>query len=370
MKPDRDTLSHAEVRCIEERLQLPPLENELKEWSSERGVVVYGASSGGQRLIEKLRHDGVCVAMICDSDYHKWNSEICGMLVRGMQHLAHLDRNIPILVASVYHEQISPMLIDVLKFRRVFTDIFQINAFLEQTNSALVKTDNFLLKDNLEEVANLFEMITEDKSRYLLQKIIKMRLYPNTLFINNLYTPDQYFSSDVISFNEQEIFVDVGAFLGDTVVRFANAVQGRFRKILAFEPDRECYVALCRNMREHQFERDVCCMNMGLHETVTEMPLYYAPGQSVYMTTLDSVLGDETVSFIKMDIEGYELPALAGAAKTIRRCRPKLAICVYHKLSDLWRIPLFIKHLVPDYSLRFRLHNRSSPAELVCYATL
>lgn len=75
----------------------------------------------------------------------------------------------------------------------------------------------------------------------------------------------------------------------------------------------------------------------------------------------------ENVTFIKMDIEGAEMPALEGCKKTIEKYKPKLAICVYHKVDDLWKIPLFIKKLNPEYKLYLR-HYSSTFAETVCYA--
>lgn len=50
-------------------------------------------------------------------------------------------------------------------------------------------------------------------------------------------------------------------------------------------------------------------------------------------------LGLDKCDFIKMDIEGAELDALKGAEKTIRKFRPKLAICSYHGVDDFRSIP-------------------------------
>ena len=62
------------------------------------------------------------------------------------------------------------------------------------------------------------------------------------------------------------------------------------------------------------------------------------------------------IDFIKMDIEGSEMDALQGAAQSIRKYKPKMAICTYHKLHDMWKIPLYIKQLRPDYEFAFRHH--------------
>ncbi len=71
---------------------------------------------------------------------------------------------------------------------------------------------------------------------------------------------------------------------------------------------------------------------------------------------------DDTIQFmnpthIKMDVEGAEYDAIKGAEKTIARHRPNLAICLYHKSSDLWEIPLLIHEIEPRYDMYIRVHE-------------
>ena len=73
------------------------------------------------------------------------------------------------------------------------------------------------------------------------------------------------------------------------------------------------------------------------------------------------------MTFIKMDIEGAELEALRGAESIIRKQRPKLAICVYHKPEDIWTIPMYILSLQNDYRLFLR-HYSFGDTETVLYA--
>lgn len=83
--------------------------------------------------------------------------------------------------------------------------------------------------------------------------------------------------------------------------------------------------------------------------------------------TLDEVLSDKRVTFIKMDIEGAELGALKGADKIIKTQKPILAICIYHSASDMINIPLYIKEIVPEYQIYIR-HYTNEMFETVCYA--
>ena len=70
---------------------------------------------------------------------------------------------------------------------------------------------------------------------------------------------------------------------------------------------------------------------------------------------------------IKLDIEGSEMCALEGARQIIERDHPKLAVCLYHKLEDLWTIPLWIKERFREYKFYIRHHSLMSE-ETVLYA--
>ena len=76
---------------------------------------------------------------------------------------------------------------------------------------------------------------------------------------------------------------------------------------------------------------------------------------------------DERVTFIKMDIEGAEKAALQGCQKHILEDAPRLAICVYHKLGDVWWVPQYVKSLNPGYKFYLRHHYPYGYSETVMY---
>ena len=90
-------------------------------------------------------------------------------------------------------------------------------------------------------------------------------------------------------------------------------------------------------------------------------------GRSVVQgRSVDSVLQGAPVTFIKLDIEGAEIDALKGAKESIKKWKPRLAICIYHKPEDPIEIPLYIHGLVPEYRMYIR-HYSTCKAETVLY---
>ena len=80
-----------------------------------------------------------------------------------------------------------------------------------------------------------------------------------------------------------------------------------------------------------------------------------AEGVDVPVTTIDKIVADlhlPRVDFIKMDIEGSEKPALAGAAQTLVRYHPRLSIATEHLPDDAVAIPRVVRSLVADYQVQ------------------
>ena len=183
----------------------------------------------------------------------------------------------------------------------------------------------------------------------------------------------QYF--DVFAPSEKEVFVDAGAFDGETIRDFCKWTKGVYKKIYAFEP----IAAMCDKIQkdvENSKIQHVQLINAATWDK-KETIRFDDDGSSscindngsvvVQGADIDSVVKDETVTYIKMDIEGSELKALQGAKKTIIRNRPRLAICIYHKPEDIIEIPSYILELVPEYKFYIR-HYTAHMWETVLYA--
>ena len=190
---------------------------------------------------------------------------------------------------------------------------------------------------------------------------------------------DQYFVEDIVKFNDGEVFVDGGGFIGDTAQVFidmAKKAKVKFKKIIIFEPDQ----TNCDLIRKHFRRRDdVVVVQKGLSDR-EETLLFAGEGGgvmvvkdaaenafSVPVIDLDSVPECQDATWIKMDIEGSEMDALKGAREVILRNHPKLTICIYHSNEDMLCIAEYIHELVPEYKLYVRCHKWDG-TEAVLYA--
>ncbi len=77
----------------------------------------------------------------------------------------------------------------------------------------------------------------------------------------------------------------------------------------------------------------------------------------IAVSPLDALVRElslDRVDFIKMDIEGSEARALKGAEATLRRFRPRLAVCTYHGEQDPRDVPDIIRAVDPSYQVTGR----------------
>ena len=209
------------------------------------------------------------------------------------------------------------------------------------------------------------------RSNFPIEKI----LYPKYGGLIVAQCGNQYF--DTILPEDESVFVDAGGYDGDTLHHFLTWTRGKYKKVYVFEPVFDMYQIITKRILEEQL-MGIELYNSALWDKNENIFLVKAEAGShvaeegeeiVKGISLDEIIKDEKISYIKMDIEGSELKALKGAKNIIKNDRPKLAICIYHKPEDILEIPLYILDLVPTYKFYIR-HYSSCMWETVLYAEI
>lgn len=214
-----------------------------------------------------------------------------------------------------------------------------------------------------EEWADLFCSMDDEESKQTLLDVLRYRLTANTFFMRDyaIRVKDQYF--EPFLHLRSEVFVDAGGFDGDTTEEFCRRCPD-YRKVFLFEPSqRNLHAAKIRlaGCRDIEFRPEALSDSPGRmtfnSEAGSASAVTSGPGEEVQVTTLDRAVA-EPVSFIKMDLEGWELKALAGSVRHIREDRPKLAIAVYHRAPDFRTVCRYVRSIRPDYRVRLRHYTQ------------
>lgn len=226
------------------------------------------------------------------------------------------------------------------------------------------------------EINEVLNMLSDEYSKEVYKKCILYRTTHKLKYLPEYNSKNQYFPEDIVKIKKDEVFIDCGAYIGDTIDSFVKHAHNGFGKIVCFEASKKNAVRLKKRHPEvivvekcvFDSEGFVAFCDRGSGDSkvvIDDSPVEFIDRMPCCTIDGEDVCSDAT--FIKMDIEGAEMRALKGAEKTIIRQRPILTICIYHSPEDMVQIPLWIQERCGNYSFFVR-HHLFSCSETVLYA--
>jgi FkbM family methyltransferase len=346
-----------------------------------RAIVLFGAGNLGRRTLAKLREQGIEPLAFLDNNSARWGTAIDGVEVLSPSEGANRYGTSAVFVITVW---------GALGVDRMKTRVEQLRKLgcLRVCSFATLywKYSDTLLPHYAVDLPHLVYQEADQvrqglrvwadnasKREYLAQ--LRWRL---TMDFDCLPEPVGhaiYFPKDICALRQDEVFVDCGAYDGDTIRLFLEQSQSMFQRLIAFEPDaanfeilKKSVAVLETNVRNRIHLRHAATSNENGRVLIAEgngAASSIGRGDS----EVDAVALDHEgipTTYLKMDIEGAEAASLNGAAQTIRQHSPVLAISAYHRQNDIWNIPLLIQSINPNYSFFLRPHLLEG-FDLVCY---
>ncbi len=248
----------------------------------------------------------------------------------------------------------------------------------ENDFSTLERLSKFL-KENSEKFEKMYQSLEDYRSKKIFYAILNN--WYNYDFINLEQVMEKcfshYFDLDIIPSCQEEVFVDLGAFNGDTVEDFIKIYGDNYKKIYAYEMTEQSMRELKERVKNYPriiYEQKAVSDEVGMgsikiHEISTSSnQLELEEIGEIEVTSLDDDIG-EKITMIKMDIEGSELKALKGAENHIIKDKPKLLLSVYHGYEELLTLWEYLEKLDLSYHYYLRYYGGPIfPTEIVLFA--
>jgi len=215
-------------------------------------------------------------------------------------------------------------------------------------------------------------LLADEISRTTFQQVVEFRYnFDLSCMVSFRSRLEAQYFEPFVPLKPGEIFVDGGGFDGKTSKTFIQKCPG-YRHVHYFEPDPLLMASSKEHLRPdtnitfHQTALSDREGEVTFNQTGTGSGSVSEAGQlRVKSCRLDGLL-PEPATFVKLDVEGAEFAALCGGAELVRTAHPKLAICVYHRQSDFWRIPEKVLSLYSGYRVYLR-HYTEGVEETVMY---
>lgn len=338
------------------------------EMAGKRPLIFYGAGRLAGVFLDVCNEMKIEVSGICDS-YAKGKYKELDVISQEVLCEKYPDALI-LICLHTYN-------------REIYTKLRNIGYEEEQIISCPIKFPYFTspkeFAAHLEGYKWAYDFFEDAISKQLVLDRMKMYLLDEPVGVNT--ASECYYEKELISLTNKEVFVDAGAYTGDTAEDFIKKVDEKYNMVYFFEPSpvnyKKAVERLCKYKKIEPFQKGLWSKEEVLEfmeDSANMAGSCLKAGSSeisVFVTSLDEVFAhkekEEFPTFIKMDIEGSEKEALIGATKIIREKKPKLAICAYHKVEDVYELPLIIQMLRADYKFVLRQHYEGC-FDMVLYA--
>ena len=337
--------------------------------SSDKKIVLYGTGNACERIMRLMDARGLKPASIFASDDFVRGQIFHGIPVESYSAVKSRFGADGMIVLLCFGTHRAEVLANIEKIASetefLAPDIAVVPEFDGSGNEIVF--DKAFMEANSERISALRGMLEDEQSVRVFDSVISYRLSGDIGYLRACETsPEIPWSLAIERRNAMGMkcssLLDLGAYTGDTAELFMSLQEGLRTFVTAVEPDDRNFIRL----RDKYAEKgDMRLIHAAAGES--EGTALFSQGggrgslqkkkREVQVVTIDSLCKDFFPDVIKLDIVGMEAEALRGGHSFISSHAPALIVSAYHRVSDMWELPLLIKSFRNDY----RIYLRRSP---------
>lgn len=327
---------------------------------TELPIILYGMGNGADMVIKELEERGIEFADIFAGDAFVRGQIFHGKRVKKYSEICSEYSDFFIVMCFAVHDDETIEKIKAMANEHPFA----------APNVPIVDdgifTREFIAEHN-EEFDRAYALLADDESRRNYVNILNFKVSGKIEYLFACEKDKSFVYENIFRLGDNETFVDLGAYDGDTIKEFSELTHGKYNKIFAFEADEKNYKKLLKNTEGCE---NIFSYNLAAWDKKEALLFEKKKGRNsklsqsgtveVQACDIDSVIR-EKITVLKMDVEGSEEKAILGASGLIKEYTPALYICAYHRNTDMFRLPLLINSICENYKFYF-YHHRYIPA--------
>ena len=325
----------------------------LKE--TDMPVFIYGMGDGALKIMKVFEQYGIPTAGFFASDEFVRGHTFAGHLVHKLSQIEKLIDDFVIVLAFAAGYKSLYDKINEIASRHIL-----LAPDVPVAGDGLF-TYGYCL-ENADKIQAVYDMLEDDISRKTFADVINFKISGKIKYLNDCTSDRNEVYEKLIPLSENEIFVDMGAYNGDTTEEFIEACGGNYRHIYAFEPNPKNFRRISKKFPDND---KITLFNAAAGSKAGTIKISANEGRMAHTSSegktveIPVLLADEAVTeqatVIKLDVEGAEYDALLGAKKHISG-GAKILCSLYHRNEDMFELPLLIKKFDPKLKLYIRHH--------------
>ncbi len=335
------------------------LKNQTDVWSalksSGKPVVLYGMGDGADKVLSAFEKYNISVSDVMASDGFVRGQSFRGFRVKKLSEVeAELG---DFTVALCFASQL-PEVMDTIKSvaAKHETLVPSVPVF-----GGVLFDDEFIDRYS-ENISLAFSLLADEQSRQVYKNVLSFYRTGKLELLDEITTDKAEAFDNILQLSDSEVYVDLGAYNGDTIDEFLSYAHGGYRKIIALEPNAKNFEKLklrCADLPKTEL------WQLGAYSRNTILEFNNKAGRNsaiakggvkTRVVTVDTILCGTAASYVKADVEGADYETLLGMEKTLKSCKPKLNFSAYHRFEDIFRLPILINRFNPEYKIYLRHH--------------
>lgn len=335
------------------------LKNEQSVWQTlqncKKPVVLYGMGDGADKVLSAFEKYNIKVSGVMASDDFVRGQSFHGFTVKKESVLAQELGDFT--VALCFASQLSEVM-DYIKSvaSRHTTLVPSVPVF------GNVLFDDEFIENNKSDIENAYNLLADDLSRKVYENVLLFYYTGRIELLDEITTDKDEAFNEILKLGSNETYVDLGAYNGDTIDEFLHYAGSDYRKIIAFEPNEKNF----RKLQAHCIDiQNIDLWQLGAYNKNTVLEFNNKAGRNsaicsegvkTQVAAVDTILCGMAATYIKADVEGADFETLEGMKNTLKNFKPRLNFSAYHRFEDIFRLPLLIKQINPDYKIYLRHH--------------
>ena len=319
---------------------------------TELPIFIYGMGDGADKILRVFDMYSIPVAGFFASDEFVRGHSFRGHLVHSLSQIeALIDDFIVVLAFGAGYRSLYDRIEDIAsRHTLIAPDVPVVGDGLFTYSYCM---------EHAEELQKVYDLLADDMSRQTFADVINFRISGRIDHLTRCTAEREQIFSELFSFTDDEIYIDMGAYNGDTVTEFAGMTG--YRHIYAVEPDTRNFRKLTKNCDAME---NITLVNAAAYSEDTELDFDDLSGRNSRIDdggnkktrTVKAVRGDslcDHATLIKMDVEGAESEAIQGCRASLVN-GSRLICALYHRTEDIFALPLLIHSINPDLRLYMR----------------
>ncbi len=360
---------------------LEPLWEYLQQ--TDKPIWLYGMGDGAMKVLRAMELYGIRAKGVFASDNFAKDKIFCGFPIQKFSQVKEMypDKDFIILLCfAAFRDDLYPVILDIAGEYELYAPDVPVVYDPDCGREDFFSPD--YIKAHEKALTAVYDRLADEQSRQVFRDVLAYKCSGRVHYLDRCTTDIAEGYEGIIKPTQHDVYVDLGAYNGDTVTEFLSYSGGSCKKVIALEPDARNYKKLCAQcemLTQTAGDTVFLPIHAGAHSHEDSITFAVGTGRSgklqegsvkktveIRVCAVDDLLCGERADVIKLDVEGAEKDALIGCAKTIAAYKPRLLVSAYHRNEDLFALPLQIMAMNPDYQLFLR-HHRYIPAWETCY---